>query len=168
MKMQIDDEYKLLDNLEDEDSQKDKYLSFKIGKESYAVDIANVTEIVGMQEITPLPDSPDYLKGIIDLRGSIYPVVDVRLLFGMEANAYNNRTCIIILSLEESQMGLIVDEVSDVLNIIEENLAPPPRTHSKNKGFIKGIGKIGDKVIIIIDSRKFFSESNIDSFIESM
>ena len=142
---------------EDEDAQKDKYITFRLGSEEYAIEIQYVNEIIGMQTITVLPAMPNYLKGVINLRGLVYPIIDVRVRFLMEAIEYNDRTCIIIVSLQNSKVGLIVDEVSEVMNIPEDKIDPPPLTGNKSSRFIKGTGKIADKVIILLDVDNFMT-----------
>jgi len=150
---------------EEEDTQKGKFLTFELGKEVYGIEIKNVTEIIGVQQITEVPEVPAYVKGIINLRGKIIPVVDLRLKFKREALAYDDRTCIIVIDIGNMSVGLIVDTVAEVLRITEENLVPPPavKTGFHNK-FIKEIGKIGADVIIILDCEKLFSEEDVVSF----
>src|SRR3990172_5823963 len=111
------DEFQEIDHIEeiDEDTQEGKYLTFTMGKEEYGIEIHNVTEIIGIQSITDLPDTPDFVKGVINLRGKVIPVLDVRLRFKMEEKAYNDRTCIIVVNIRNMSVGLIVDTVSEVL-----------------------------------------------------
>lgn len=137
---------------EDEDTQKDKYLTFTLAGEDYAVEIKNVIEIIGIQKVTAVPNVKPYIKGIINLRGIINPVIDVRMRFRIEPRDYDDRTCIIVVKVNTSSVGLIVDEVSEVMNISEDSINLPPKT---NKGthsrFIQGIGKVGDQVKIILN-----------------
>ena len=115
-----DDEY-----LDDEtDSQKDKYITFLLGKEEYAIEIRFVMEIIGLQKITQIPDMPEFIKGVINLRGKVYPIIDMRKRFRLAEIPYNDRTCIIIISIEETTVGLIVDEVSEVLDIPSDQIDP--------------------------------------------
>jgi len=136
----------------EEDTQKGKYLTFLLGKESYAIEIKSVTEIIGIQPITEVPELPEYVKGIINLRGKIIPVMDVRLRFKKEPADYNDRTCIIVIDVENISIGLIVDNVSEVLSIPHENIVPLPEMNkeSDNK-YIKAIGKVGNEVRLILD-----------------
>lgn len=146
--------------LEDEENTlKDRYLTFKLGSEQYAFEIKYVTEIIGIQKITEVPNIKHFIKGIINLRGIIYPVVDVRKRFALPEIEYDDRTCIIVVNVKNMGIGLIVDEVAEVLTILPEFIAPPPQT---NKGshsrFIKGIGRIMDQVKILLDIHKMLYE----------
>ena len=150
-----------LDVYDDEDTQKDKFLTFKIGKEDYAIEIRYVNEIFGILNITAIPNIKEYIKGIINLRGMIVPVIDVRHRFKMPEIDYNDRTCIIVVNHNELPIGLIVDEVSEVVNLTEDMIAPPPQT---NKGshsrFIQGIGRDGDEVKILLNIRKLLYDDD--------
>ena len=108
--------------VEDQDAQKDKYLTFQISSEEYAIAITYVTEIIGMLNITEVPQTPSYIKGVINLRGKVIPVMDVRLRFNMAARDYDERTCVVVVNLYESTVGLVVDTVSEVLDIPSENI----------------------------------------------
>ena len=123
---------------DDEDTQKDKYLSFKIGNEEYAIEIKYVIEIIGIQKITSVPNIKKFIKGIINLRGNIIPVIDVRMRFKMDTIDYDDRTCIVVIDADNVSIGLIVDEVLEVLNIDESRISPPPQT---NKGAQSKIGR---------------------------
>lgn len=139
-----------------EDTIKDKYLTFIIDGEDYGIDISYVKEIIGVSAITKIPETPDYLKGIINLRGSIIPVIDVRLKFCKEEKEYDEFTCIIVVEYNEYTVGLIVDIVQEVLSITEESISSPPNAKLKYQNkFIKNIGKIGDKVQLLLDVDKF-------------
>lgn len=157
-----------LDDLE-EDTQKNKYLTFTLGKDSFGIEILFVTEIIGIQQITDVPDLPEYIKGIINLRGKIIPVMDVRSRFKKEPREYDERTCIIVVDIGEISIGLIVDRVSEVLDIPEESVSPPPKVskNTQNK-YVKGIGKIGEDVKLILDCEKLLSEEEIESISEAV
>jgi len=146
-----------------EDTQKDKFLTFALEHEFYGIDIKYVTEIIGIQSITQIPELPNYVKGIINLRGKIIPVIDVRLRFSKPPKEYNDRTCIVVVDIENILVGLIVDTVSEVLSISEKNIVAPPeiKTGYENK-YIKGIGKVGDEVKLLIDCEKILSDGDID------
>lgn len=149
--------------LDDEDTQKDKYLTFKIAKEDYGIEIRYVLEIIGMQKITEVPDMPNYIKGVINLRGKIIPVIDVRLRFHLPEKAYGDRTCIIVVDINGKVVGLIVDEVSEVLMIPSENLEEAPSTTKGSKSrYIKGIGKVGELVKIILDVEKLLLKEEME------
>lgn len=151
-----DEEKSILD--EDEDTQKDKYLTFVIGKEVYGIDIKVVIEIIGIQVITEVPEVPEYVQGIINLRGKIIPVVDMRLRFKREFKEYNDRTCVIVIDVKGVLIGLIVDSVSEVLTILEKDVVPPPQLKSAQNTYIRGIGKIGESVSLLLDWEKLFSD----------
>jgi len=149
---------------EEEDTQKDKFLTFSLGKEYYGIEIKYVTEIVGMQPITEVPELPVYVRGIINLRGKIIPVMDVRLRFKKPLREYNDRTCIIVVDIKDISIGLIIDSVSEVLSIPEGDRVPPPEI---NKGFsnryIMSIGKVGNDVKLILDCDKLLNDKDTDS-----
>ncbi len=152
---------------EEEDSQLDKYITFTLGQEEFAIEIRYVVEIVGLQKITELPDMPEFVKGVINLRGEVFPIIDVRKRFNMKEIPYTDRTCIIIVSIEDTSIGLIVDEVSEVLDIKPDSISGSPKTGSKSHGrFIKGIGKVDDEVKIILDIEKILSEEEIADVME--
>jgi purine-binding chemotaxis protein CheW len=146
----------------EEDTQKGRFLTFLLGSETYGIDIMYVTEIVGIQPITEVPELPEYIKGIINLRGKIIPVMDARLKFKKEPKEYNDRTCIVVIDIAELSIGIIVDEVSEVLNIAEENIVPSPNIKSSGRKYIKNIGKTDDDVILIIDGEKLVNEEEME------
>lgn len=148
---------------DEEDTQKDKFLTFSLGTEVYGIEIKFVTEIIGMQSVTQIPDLPEYIKGIINLRGKIIPVVDVRLRFKKAYREYNDRTCIVVVDITGMALGLIVDAVEEVLTIIEQDIVLPPQLDhgSYHQRFIKGIGKVGKDVKLILDSDRLLSDSEI-------
>lgn len=158
-----------IENLEEsfEDTQKGKFLTFAVGKEDYGIEISYVTEIIGIQQITGMPELPEHIKGIINLRGSIIPVMDVRLRFKKEPIEYNDRTCIIVVNIKQLSIGLIVDNVSEVLTIGDENIVPPPDVKTGfNNRYVKGIGKVGNDVKLILDCDKLLSEEELDNLNE--
>lgn len=141
------------------DTQKDKYLTFHLAGEDYAIEIKHVTEIVGMQDITEVPDLADYIRGVINLRGKVIPVIDVRLRFIMKSKEYDSRTCIIIINLQGTSVGLIVDEVSEVINIPSDQIDDPPKTMRGTKSrFIQGFGKVGNKVKMVLNIDRFLND----------
>lgn len=157
----IDDAFEL-----EEDTQKGKYLTFSLGKEAFGIEIRFVTEIIGLQSITDVPELPDYVKGIINLRGKIIPVVDVRLRFKKEPNKYNDRTCIIVIDVNNLSVGLIVDTVSDVVSINDNNIVPPPQlSNSYHNKYIKCIGKIGTNVNLLLDCEKLLTDDEIEGLV---
>lgn len=150
-----------------EDTQKGRYLTFALGKEVYGIEIICVIEIIGIQAITEIPELPEYVKGIINLRGKIIPVMDVRLRFKKEPVNYNDRTCIIVIDIRGTSVGLIVDTVSEVLTIEEENIVPPPVVKSGFQSrFVKGIGKSGNDVKLLLDCEKILNDTEVDELNE--
>ena len=136
----------------EEDTQEGKYLTFPLRNEEYGIEIRNVTEIIGIQSITSLPDMPFFVKGVINLRGKVIPVIDVRSRFGFDPRAYDERTCIIVVNIDGRVVGLIVDSVNEVIDIAPNNIEPPPRVKKGEPSrFIKALGKVGDKVKILLD-----------------
>lgn len=152
----------VLDVLE-EDTLKDRFLTFEIGGESYGIEIRYVTEIIGLQPITEVPELPDYIRGIINLRGKIIPVMDVRLRFKKPFREYNDRTCVVVVDINEFSIGLIVDSVSEVLTIAEEEIVPPPELNNTSNKYIKGIGKAGNSVKLLIDCNRLLNEKETES-----
>jgi purine-binding chemotaxis protein CheW len=153
----------------EEDTQKDRYLTFSICNESYGIEIKYVTEIIGIQAITEIPELPEYVKGIINLRGKIIPVVDVRLRFKKQPNVYNDRTCVIVVDINDIFVGLIVDSVSEVLTIQEQDIVEPPQV---NKGFsnryIKKIGKIGNETKLLLDCEKLLAADDFEALSDAL
>ncbi|RPF49938.1 CheW protein [Thermodesulfitimonas autotrophica] len=145
----------LEDEDENEDTQEDKFLTFVLADEEYGIEIRYVTEIIGMQKITEVPDVPPYIRGVINLRGKVIPVMDVRLRFGLPERPYDERTCIVVINVAEQAVGLIVDRVSEVLDIPKSEIEPPPQV-KKGSGsrFIEGLGKVGDTVKILLNAGK--------------
>ena len=146
------------------------YLTFEVARETYAVNISHVTEIVGMQRISAMPDVPEFIRGAMNLRGKVIPVMDVRLRFGMPWQTYDDRTTIIVLNLEGAPTGLVVDKVTDVLTISPESIEPPTHWHSSGakgegdtsqQGVVKGLGRHQDGVSIILDVPRLLSEKDL-------
>ena len=145
---------------EEEDSQEGKYLTFRIDKEQYGIEIRHVTEIVGQQKITEVPDMPPFVKGIINLRGSVIPVVDIRLRFRMPPREYDDRTCVIVVEANDSAVGIVVDTVNEVLNISADRVSAPPQVaQGEVKRYIKGIGRLEEEVIILLSIDKLLYEN---------
>lgn len=129
-----------------------KYLTFILGGEEYGVDIMKVREIIGVMDITSLPQTPRFIKGVINLRGRVIPVLDLRLKFGLEEVPHTQETCIIVVDLERITMGVIVDTVSEVLDIHDNEVEPSPSFGSGvDTRFILGMAKVKGKVKILLD-----------------
>jgi purine-binding chemotaxis protein CheW len=153
-----------LDDDEEEDSQKDKFLTFRLGKEDYGIEISHVIEIVGIQQITAVPDMPDFLKGVINLRGRVIPVMDVRVRFQMGPRDYDDRTCVVVVNLGETAVGLIVDTVNEVLSIPAGEVSPPPKVRQgEGSRFVRGLGKVGEAVKILLDLNKLLNDSELEA-----
>lgn len=146
-----------------EDTQKGKFLTFSLGTEFYGIEIKYVTEIIGMQPITEIPEMPNYIKGIVNLRGKIIPLIDVRLRFKKPFREYNDRTCIVVIDIKEIPIGLIVDSVSEVIAIPETEIVAPPNVNRDGNKYIKGIGKVGNDVKLLLDSDKLLNDSEIEN-----
>ncbi len=153
----------------EEDTQKGRYLTFSLGDESYGIEIKYVTEIIGIQTITEIPELPEYIKGVINLRGKIIPVMDVRLRFRKEPKEYNDRTCIIVVDINDISIGLIVDSVSEVLTIPDEDIVEPPKMNkSFSNRYIKNIGKVGNDVKLLLDCEKLLTEDELEDLSEAL
>ena len=149
-----------------------KYLTFSIGDEEYGISILKIKEIIGMLPITMVPQTPEFVKGVINLRGKVIPVIDLRLRFCMEAIPYTERTCIIVSEIEgeEStiQTGIVVDSVSEVLNIKDGEIADTPTFGmDMNTEYILGIAKMEDSVKILLDINKVMNVGEIKALRES-
>ena len=151
----------------EEDTQKGKYLTFYVDQEMYGIEIQYVKEIIGLQTITQIPELPEYMMGIINLRGKIIPVMDIRLRFKKEPREYNDRTCVIVVDIDNMSIGLIIDSVSEVLTIPELNIEKPPTIgRGVQNRYIKGIGKIDNSVKLLLDCHKLFTENELNDLNE--
>ena len=147
----------------DSNEMKGKYLTFWPDQQMFGVPIADVVQIIGIQEITPIPNSPAYAKGVINLRGNIIPVIDVRLRFSKTESVYGERTCIIVTQLDDSLIGFIVDSVDEVTTIEDDNISPPPKvSKDRTNAFLAGIGKLENKVVLLLDTGKILNEEEIE------
>ncbi len=149
-----------------------KLLSFSLGNEEYGVSIMKVKELIGMMDITPVPKTPDFIKGVINLRGKIVPVMDLRTKFGMVAQEYDERTCIMVVEVlikdVARTIGIVVDCVSEVINIDETQIDPPPESgNTIDADTILGIGKLKEGVVIILDIDKILLYEELVDFIEA-
>lgn len=162
---QLDQSLELDERELEEDSQKGKFLTFRIDREDYGLEIRHVTEIIGIQKITEVPDMADYVRGVINLRGKVIPVIDVRARFRLPPRDYDERTCIIVVHVRELAVGLVVDKVNEVADIPDAQIEPAPRTSSPHGRYIQGIGKIGDEVKIILDASRLLYEGTGDGML---
>lgn len=144
-----------------------KYLTFQLGNEHYGVEILKVQEIMGMLPVTHVPRAPESVRGVINLRGRIIPVTDLRLRFGLEAKEDTERTCIVVVQVAGAERplttGLLVDEVSEVLSIKQEQIEEAPQMGtSADTAFILGMGKVGQKVIMLLDVDQIFAREELE------
>ena len=147
-------------------SETTQLLTFTLGEEVFAVDIAQVREVLEYSEMTKVPRTPEYMRGVINLRGHVVPVVDMRLKFGMNASEITVNTCVIIVEVsmgeDSSVLGAMVDSVKEVLTIEPQNVEPPPRMGTRlNTNFIRGMGKQEDGFVIILDADRVFSSDEL-------
>ncbi len=147
-----------------------KYLTFALEPEEYGLEILKVREIIGYMDITAVPQTPLHVKGVINLRGQVIPVIDLRLKFGMVEVDVTEQTCIIVVEINQAdrqfQTGIIVDHVSEVLDIVSENIEDAPQFGSNvTTEFILGMGKIGDSVKILLDIDKVLDGDDLNSYV---
>ncbi len=147
---------------------RNKYLTFFLDDEQYGIDIAQVKEIIAVMKITHVPRTPNYVSGVINLRGTIIPVIDTRARFGMEMQEYGEQTAIIIVEIRQVSIGFVVDKVEEVLSIDDSNIAEPPKFGTNiNTDFIKSMGRVGENVIMNLDIEKLFEAEEI-AMLETM
>ncbi len=151
-------------------SRTGKHLTFELDDEVYGLDILKVKEIIGIMDITPVPQAPSYLKGVLNLRGKIIPVVDLRIKFGFPDRPYDERTCIIVVELSAQDgkvlVGIIVDSVSEVTNIAEADVeATPDLGGGIETDYIQGMAKIKSRVVILLDINKVLSGGTLGQFV---
>lgn len=144
------------------DSLANMFLTFDIGSEEYGVAISDVIEIVGMQRIMPIPDLPHYLKGVINLRGKVIPLMDIRLRFNMAAREYDHRTVIIVMEVEDALIGLIVDGVREVREIPDNRIDRRAQLgKSSSRQVIAGLGRLEDSVIVLLNPAVLVADDDI-------
>ncbi len=147
-------------------SKEGKYLTFALGHEEFGLEILKVREIIGYMEITAVPQTPSYVKGVINLRGQVIPVVDLRLKFGMEPAEVTEETCIIVVEITQDdrqfQTGIVVDRVKEVLDVAGENIEDSPQFGANvDTNFILGMGKVNNAVKILLDIDKVLGGENL-------
>lgn len=148
------------------DKQRNKYVTFKSGNEYFGLKIEYVNEIIVYQEITEIPESEEYIKGLINLRGKIIPVIDVRIRFRQEPMDYTDRTCIVIVNVNDTVVGLIVEKIAEVVEIKEEDVLPPPNVviggeDKLQNRYVYGIGKVGDSVKLLLDPERLLKDDDL-------
>jgi purine-binding chemotaxis protein CheW len=137
-------------------------VTFNIGDEEFGIDILKVQEIIRIMDITKVPSSPPHVKGVINLRGKVIPVIDLRLRFGMDSRTHDSQTRIIVLELHKMIVGFIVDAVSEVLRIQSNTVEPPPPVVAGIESeYIKGVGKLDDRLLILLDLDKLITNEEV-------
>jgi len=157
---------------DDKSTEVNSYLSFKLGEEEFASHVSKVLNILEMTRITEVPKSPSFMKGVINLRGMVLPVIDTRFKFGMSKTEYTDKTCIVVMELdldnEKVYVGALVDEVIAVLELEEKQIEPPPSIGSKYRSeFIYGMAKNEDKFIMLLDMERVFSDMELNQIKEN-
>lgn len=160
-------------NLQEQESQPEEgrqdvrtemYMTFKSGNEYFGLKIQYVSEIIQFQAVTAIPETEDYIKGLINLRGKVIPVIDVRLRFKQEPIEYNDRTCIIVINIRSMLVGLIVEKIAEVVDIEDKDILPPPKIGKGDKGhrqYVYGIGKVGDSVKLLLDPDRLLNDADM-------
>jgi purine-binding chemotaxis protein CheW len=142
---------------------KNQYLTFWADGQLFGVSIVNVMQIIRMQKIVEIPDYPSYAKGIINLRGSIVPILDIRMRLGKPQVEYSERTCIVIIDVREKLYGIAVDLVNEVMEILPENISPPPQMDGVSVSeYLSGITKLDEKVVMVLDCSSLLKEEELE------
>lgn len=150
------------DEEDEEDTLNGRYLIFSIETRHYGIEIEHITEIVGLQTITEVPDMPDFIKGVINLRGKIIPLIDMRTRFKLPEIAYTDKTSVIILRMQTQYVGLIVDMVREVIKISEDQMEEAPRFGDREKNrFVKALAKVKEEVKVLLEVEKLLAEGEI-------
>ena len=142
----------------DHDSMEGMYLTFELAAEGYGLEIRNVIEIIGIQPVTRVPDMPAHVIGVLNLRGKVIPIIDVRLRFNLELRDYDERTCIIVVDVDGNSVGLVVDKVNEVVDIPDSNIEPAPAAGNGRNNYIQGLGKIDQHVKILLNTRTLITD----------
>lgn len=144
------------------DSRAGKYLTFFLATEEYGVEILKVQEIIGRMPITPVPLTSKYIRGVINLRGKIHPIMDLKIKFGMEETQITDETCIIVIKTSSMMMGVLVDKVSEVVNIDGQDIDDTPSFGADvNTDYLLGVGKTGGRVRLLLDIEKIITSADI-------
>ena len=139
-------------------------VTFKLGNNEYAIDIMQAKEIIKMEKITLIPNAPDYVEGVINLRGNIIPIVDLKKRFNLDENEGEKNTGIIIVKIDDVDMGIIIDAISKVVSIATSNIQPPPPMLSGiGQKYIKGVAKLEDKLLVVLDLEKLIVSDDDDT-----
>lgn len=150
------------DELEDEDTLENKFLIFSLAEREYGIEIKHIIEIIGIRPITEVPDTPEFIKGVTNLRGKVVPLIDVRIRFQMESIPYSDRTCLIILNINQENIGLIVDTVREVVTIPSDKTEPAPKMgDGEGNRFISAFGKVDENVKILLNVEKLLRDEEL-------
>jgi len=152
----------LMEQFDEAQARAQEYLTFRLGGEEYGIDILKVQEIRGYEEPTRIANAPDFIKGVINLRGVIVPIVDLRLKFRLGSAEYNEFTVVIILNVAKRVVGVVVDSVSDVLELAPEQIRPAPEFNSLlDAGYITGLGSVGERMMILVDIERLMAAEDM-------
>lgn len=146
----------------DAGAESGQFLTFTLQNEEYGIEILKVQEIKGFSKITPIPNAPPFVRGVLNLRGTVVPIVDLRARFAMTEKDYDQFTCIIVVNVGTRVVGLVVDTVSDVLNIPNDSIADPPELASDgDASCITGMGKLGERIVMLLDTGRLVGVSDL-------
>lgn len=153
---------------QEQHQNQDQYLTFFMADEEYGIDILSIQEIRGFDATTCIPNSPDFIQGVMNLRGTIVPILDLRLRFGLQSIPYGDITVVIVVKVRldegEKIIGMVVDSVSDVYSVNHnESTKAPDVGEADNREFVKGLVNVGDKMVVLLDLKKILAFSNIDA-----
>jgi purine-binding chemotaxis protein CheW len=145
-----------------EETGGEEYLAFTLGREEYGIDILKVQEIRGYETVTRIANAPDFIKGVINLRGIIVPIVDLRIKFQLDRVEYNQYTVVIILNLKDRVVGIVVDGVSDVLTLQSQQIKPAPEfSGALDTDYIRGLGSIDERMLILVDIERLLMSADM-------
>ncbi|WP_029910272.1 chemotaxis protein CheW [Pelobacter seleniigenes] len=142
----------------DQDSMDGMYLTFELAGENYGLEIRHVIEIIGVQPVIWIPDMPEHVIGVLNLRGKVFPIIDVRLRFQMEPRAFDDRTCIIVVNIDGNSVGLVVDKVNEVVDIPASDIEPPPTNGNRKNLYIQGMGRMAQNVTILLNIERLIND----------
>ncbi len=144
--------------------REEKFLTFVLNNEVYGIEILKVREIIGLMDITNVPQTPDYMKGVINLRGKVIPVIDLRLKFSIPEEEHTQETCTIVVEVDKTSIGIIVDNVSEVMEIKGDKIEDtPPFGQGIDTSFIMGLGKAKEAIVILLDIAKVLSTEELEA-----
>ena len=156
------DEWSQQETHDCQDTMEGMYLTFDLANEGYGLEIRHVIEIIGIQPVTCVPNMPEHVIGVLNLRGKVIPIIDIRLRFGLSQREYDDRTCIIVVDVHGDSVGLVVDKVSEVVDIPQAEIEPSPATGRNSNQYIQGLGKLDQKVKILLDIEMLIEDEDIN------